>query len=53
MKQVYQYQNCGKIIICSDFNSRIGEESDYIEGVDNIPIRQNNYMEGSGSATIK
>ena len=40
MKQVYQYQNCGKIIICGDFNSRIGEESDYIEGVDNIPIRQ-------------
>ena len=40
MKQVYEYQNCGKIIICGDFNSRIGEESDYIEGVDNIPIRQ-------------
>ena len=40
MKQVYQYQKCGKIIICGDFNSRIGEESDYIEGVDNIPIRQ-------------
>ena len=40
IKQVYQYQNYGKIIICGDFNSRIGEESDYIEGVDNIPIRQ-------------
>ena len=39
MKQVYQYQKCGKIIICGDFNSRIGEESDYIEGVDNIPVR--------------
>ena len=28
-----------KILICGDFNSRIGEESDYIMGVDNIPVR--------------
>ena len=31
MKQVYQYQNYGKTIACGDFNSRIGDESDYIE----------------------
>ena len=40
MKQVYQYQNYGKTTTCGDFNSRIGDESDYIEGVNNIPVRQ-------------
>ena len=40
MKQVYQYQNYGKTIICGDFNSRTGDESVYIEGVDTIPVRQ-------------
>ena len=40
MHQVYQYQNIGKIVICGDLNSRIGTESDFIEGVDNVSIRQ-------------
>ena len=39
MSQVYLYQNRGRILICGDFNSRIGNESDFIEGVDNIILR--------------
>ena len=35
-EQVYQYQNIGNIHICGDFNSRCGEGSDYIEGVDDV-----------------
>jgi hypothetical protein len=33
------YQKEGNFYICGDFNSRIGEELDYIEGVDNVPER--------------
>lgn len=35
-EQVYQYQNIGKIYICGDVNSRCGEASDYIVGVDDV-----------------
>ena len=30
-EQVYQYQNIGKTCICGDFNSRCGEDADYID----------------------
>ena len=40
MLKFYDYQNDGDVIICGDFNSRCGDESDYIEGVDNIPSRE-------------
>ena len=37
--QVYQYQNLGNVFICGDFNSRCGEASDYVEGVDDVRER--------------
>ena len=40
MLKFYDYQNNGDVIICGDFNSRCGDESDYIEGVDSIPPRE-------------
>ena len=40
MLKFYDYQNDGDVIFCGDFNSRCGDESDYIEGVDNIPPRE-------------
>ncbi|VDI73300.1 Hypothetical predicted protein [Mytilus galloprovincialis] len=39
LEQVYTYQNMGRIVICGDFNSRVGRNLDYIEGVDNIKPR--------------
>ena len=39
MKKVYECQNDGQLIICGDFNARIGCESDYIEGVDDVKLR--------------
>ena len=38
--QIYQYPNEGIVCISGDFNSRIGNNSDYIEGVDSIPVRE-------------
>ena len=38
-EQVYQYQNLGNVFICGDFNSRCGEASDYVEGVDDVRER--------------
>ena len=38
--QVYMYQNIGKFYIMGDLNSRCSDVSDYIEGVDDVPIRQ-------------
>ena len=38
-EQVYQYQNEGNVYICGDFNSRCGDTSDYIEGVDDVRER--------------
>ncbi|CAC5398782.1 unnamed protein product [Mytilus coruscus] len=38
--QVYKYQNEGTVCISGDFNSRIGYNTDFIEGVDRIPSRE-------------
>ena len=41
LEQVYAYQNMGdKMYICGDMNSRCGESQDFIEGVDDIQIRE-------------
>ena len=40
MLKFYDYQNEGDVIICGDFNSRCGDEPDYIEGVDSITPRE-------------
>ena len=40
MLKFYDYQNEGDVIICGDFNSRCGDEPDYIEGVDSILPRE-------------
>ncbi|VDI82923.1 Hypothetical predicted protein [Mytilus galloprovincialis] len=39
LEQVYTYQNMGRTVICGDFNSRVGRNLDFIEGVDNIKPR--------------
>ncbi|VDI16798.1 Hypothetical predicted protein [Mytilus galloprovincialis] len=39
LQQVHEYQNLGRIIICGDLNSRVGQNSDYVEGVDIIRPR--------------
>ncbi|CAC5399804.1 unnamed protein product [Mytilus coruscus] len=39
LQQVYCNQSIGNIVICGDFNSRCGNKSDYIEGVDEISPR--------------
>ena len=39
LSNIYEYQNDGTIFICGDFNSRCGNECDYIEGVDKVPLR--------------
>ena len=36
ISQIYEFQNFGPFLICGDFNSRCGEENDYIVGVDDI-----------------
>ena len=36
LEQVYAYQNEGRLFLCGDFNSRVGDDGDYIEGVDDI-----------------
>ena len=38
--QIFSYQNEGKFAIMGDFNSRIGDSSDFIEGVDNVIERE-------------
>lgn len=40
LQQVYTHQDELPIVICGDFNSRIGCKPDFIEGVDNIPERK-------------
>ncbi len=40
LSQIYSYQNEGLICVCGDLNSRCGDLSDYIEGVDDIPRRE-------------
>ncbi|CAG2221029.1 unnamed protein product [Mytilus edulis] len=39
-RQVYMYQNLGKLYIVGDFNSRCSDTSDFIEGVDELPSRE-------------
>ncbi|MEW8545344.1 MAG: reverse transcriptase family protein, partial [Candidatus Thiodiazotropha sp.] len=39
LEQVYTYQNEGRMFICGDFNSRVGDASEYIEGVDDVILR--------------
>ena len=36
LEQVYSYQNDGRVYICADFNSRVGDASEFIEGVDDV-----------------
>jgi hypothetical protein len=50
--QIYRYQNeCQVMLLCGDFNSRIGMMLDHIEDIDNVPERNvvdtktNNYGE--------
>ena len=39
LSNIYIYQITGPFILCGDFNSRCGNEADYIEGVDDITER--------------
>lgn len=39
LTNIYEYQPLGQFIICGDFNSRIGDMPDFIEGVDMLPDR--------------
>ena len=39
LSNIYEYQKLGKFCIMGDFNARISDVSDYIEGVDNLPCR--------------
>ena len=39
LEKVYLYQGQGTVIISGDFNSRLGNYVDYIEGVDDLPPR--------------
>lgn len=39
LEQVYAYQNEGRLFICGDFNSRVGDAAEYIEGVDDVRPR--------------
>ncbi|CAC5407445.1 unnamed protein product [Mytilus coruscus] len=39
LSPVYEFQNDGLFYICGDFNSRCGDEYDYIPGVDCINMR--------------
>ena len=39
LEQVYAFQNEDKLFVCGDFNSRVGDDSDYIEGVDDVRPR--------------
>ena len=36
---IYQFQNEGLIFICGDFNSRCGNNLDFIAGVDEVSER--------------
>ena len=40
LEQVYSYQNEGRVYICGDFNSRVGDASEFIEGVDDVTPRE-------------
>ena len=40
LNSVYEYQSVGRVVICGDFNGRIGDRADYIEGIDSLPERK-------------
>ena len=40
LTQIYLYQDSGPYIICGDFNARCSNDSDFIEGVDEVPERE-------------
>jgi hypothetical protein len=40
LSSIYVYQNDGLIFLCGDFNARIGDNNDFIEGIDVIPERE-------------
>ncbi|XP_071102383.1 uncharacterized protein [Haliotis cracherodii] len=40
LSKLYTYQNEGLVCICGDFNSRVGSNSDFIQGVDDVPERE-------------
>ncbi len=39
LSQIFMYQNHGTFYVCGDFNSHVGNASDFIEGVGMIPER--------------
>ena len=39
IQQIYEYQNKGLLFICGDFNSRCGDNDDFISGIDSIKPR--------------
>ena len=39
LSNIYEFQEKGMIFICGDVNSRCGEEVDFIEGIDDLPLR--------------
>ena len=39
LEPVYAYQNVDQMFICGDLNSRVGTDTDYIEGVDEMRPR--------------
>ena len=40
MYNVYEFQNDSIITICGDFNARVGDQEDFIAGVDVLPVRE-------------
>ncbi len=40
LSQTCLYQNNGSFIICGDLNARCGDEQDFIEGVDEVEMRE-------------
>ena len=52
--QLYLYNECSQVYICGDFNGRIGNLSDVVEGIDSLPSRNilDNVIHGHGEALI-
>ena len=40
MGNIYEFQNRSLITICGDFNARVGDQEDFIAGVDVLPDRE-------------
>ena len=54
LSQVYLNQNADAMYMCGDFNARVGDLSDVIDGVDDVPKRLNvdQVKRGHGEALI-